>query len=132
MSPIRTTTLSRPRRYVTTALIAAIILTVAGYIAFQARFIIEGPLVTLYPEPAIIQHERQITLSGVAENITAISVNGRPILTSEAGAFSEPVVLENGLSIVRIEARDRFGRTTALERSFVYTPEHAVTRADYR
>jgi hypothetical protein len=131
MSPISTTTLSRPRRYLTTTFITLTILGIVGYIIFQARFLIEGPMVTLAPEPAIIQHERQITLSGVAEHITAISVNGRPILTSEAGAFNEPLVLENGLSVVRIEARDRFGRTTSLERSFVYVPDQGVvTRAD--
>lgn len=100
----------------------------AVYMLFQARFIIQGPRVTLTNEPGIIQHERQITLEGVALNITAISINGRPIVTSEEGVFREPLVLENGYTVMRIDARDRFGRTTSIERSFVYVdPAPTVT-----
>ena len=130
MSPLRTTPLARPRRYAIALLLSLISAVSLSYIFFQARYFIEGPLLTLQPEPDIIQHERQITLEGVAENITAITVNGRPIVTSETGVFTEPVVLENGYTIVRIEAHDRFGRTTSLERSFVYVPPASVTLID--
>lgn len=128
MSPIRTKTFILPRRMLMTALGMLALTAMAVYMLFQARFLIQGPRVTLISEPGIIQHERQITLEGVAVNITAISVNGRPIVTSEVGVFKEPIVLENGYTVVRIDARDRFGRTTSLERPFVYVdPAPAIT-----
>lgn len=131
MSPIRTTTLSRSRRYIIGILVLCIAAAALTYVLFQARFLIEGPTVTLSPEPDIIHHERQIVLAGVAENITAITLNGRSIMTSETGVFNEPIVLENGYTVIRIEARDRFGRTAAVERSFVYVPPpSAVTIAN--
>ena len=58
-------------------------------------------------------------------------MNGRPIVTSETGVFREPIVLENGYTIMRIEARDRFGRITFLERPFVYIdPAPTITLHD--
>ncbi|MEX0917890.1 MAG: hypothetical protein WDZ93_01935 [Candidatus Paceibacterota bacterium] len=122
MSPIRTTTLSRSRRYIIGILVLCIAAAALTYVLFQARFLIEGPMISLSPEPDIIHHERQIMLAGMAKNITAITLNGRSIMTSETGVFNEPIVLENGYTVVRFEARDRFGRTAAIERSFVYVP----------
>lgn len=120
MSPIRTTSLTLHRRILISSLIAFGLLAAAAYILFQARFLIEGPLVSLMGEPDIIQHERQIVLEGVAKNITAITLNGRPIVTNESGFFREPLVLENGYTRIRIDAEDRFGRAVSLERTFVY------------
>lgn len=121
MSPIRVKPFIMPR-ILTTFFVVILALLTIGYVLFQARLLIEGPEVTLIAEPALLQQERQIVLSGFATNITAIYLNGRPIVTDEAGLFREQVVLENGLTRVRLEAEDRYGRSVALERSFVYKP----------
>lgn len=92
-----------------------------AYVGFQARFLIEGPQVHLTTDPEVVQNGRQIKVAGVANNITAIYLNGRPIVTTEDGVFEESVILENGYTTLRIEARDRFGRTVALKREYVYT-----------
>lgn len=131
MSPIRTKPHTLPRRLLITLLILCAAGCVLAYTLFQARFLIEGPQLTLTSEPNTLQHDRQVILEGVAENITAISLNGRPIVTSESGVFEESVVLENGYTVVRIEAQDRYGRTTSLERTFVYEPSGpSVTLVD--
>ena len=96
------------------------------YVLFQARFLLVGPVVTLTNEPASVQHERQITLSGVAENITKISINGRSIATDGRGFFSSPIILENGYTIVSIAAEDRYGRETIITRPYVYVPQTFV------
>lgn len=123
MSPIRHHTLTFPRVLKGGSIIALAAIA-ALYVAFQARFLIHGPQVALVNEPNTVQTERQVTLSGVAKNITAIYLNGRPISTDESGLFNESVVLEDGQTIVRIDAVDRFGRHTDVERSFVYQPAH--------
>lgn len=122
MSPIRTTAYTRQRTLLIGVLIVCAAIGLLAYIGFQARFLIEGPRLALADHLATVQRERQITLSGTARNITEITVNGRPIVTDETGAFAEPIVLENGYTLVRIEVRDRYGRTAAVERPFVYSP----------
>lgn len=119
MSPIKIRHFIIPRILKIVA-IAVICIALVYYVLFQARFLIGGPQVALTDTPETVQTERQIVITGTASNITAIYLNGRPIVTNEQGFFSEKVVLENGYSIVRIDAADRYGRTTSIEKPFIY------------
>jgi hypothetical protein len=101
---------------------SAVILLLCSYVIFQARLLITGPQVTLDFVPETIQTVRTITLAGNTKNITEITLNGRDIMTTQGGHFNEDVVLQNGYTIVRINASDRYGRETTLEHEFVYTP----------
>ena len=95
---------------------------IAGYILFQARFLVAGPQITLTNDPGVQHNVRAVTLTGSAQNITHLWLNDRPIFTDEAGHFEEALTLENGYTVATLKARDRFGRETRVERSFVYTP----------
>ncbi len=95
---------------------------IAGYIFFQARFLVAGPQISLTEEPGIAHNSRVITLVGNAHNITHLWLNDRQIFTDENGNFREALVLENGYTIATLKARDRFGRETRVERPFVYKP----------
>ena len=100
-SPI---TLASVLKYVFLSIIAVLF---GAYVIFQARFIIRGPQLSLVDEPATVQNEQQIILSGTARNITDITLNGRTIVTDQDGHFREHIVLENGYNIVSIEAHDQ-------------------------
>jgi hypothetical protein len=93
------------------------------YVTFQARFLLMGPQVILSEELPTVQTERTVILRGKTSNITALYLNGRAIVTNEAGEFAEKVVLEDGYSIFSIDAVDLYGRTIHLERPFVYQGE---------
>lgn len=93
------------------------------YVAYQARFLLVGPTIVLTDLPAQTQNNRTITISGVAKTITSITINGRDIATDQIGNFQEPIVLENGYTIVSIVATDRYGRTTTIEKPFVYVAQ---------
>lgn len=93
----------------------------ALYLYHQARSFINGPMITLNALP-VMQHERRITLTGETENIVAFYVNGKEIYTDEEGVFAQPIVLENGYTILTLTAKDRFGRHTSLTQEFVYVP----------
>lgn len=101
------------------------------YIHFQARYFIEGPRVALESPTAVQQNSRIISITGSAENITDITLNGRQIYTDEEGNFLEPLVLENGYTIMTIVAKDRFGRLTTLSKEFFYQDADAHAMADY-
>jgi len=98
------------------------ILLVLLYIGFQSRILLLGPQVVLTSDLEVVQNERFVTITGQAQNLVRITLNGRQIFTDEAGNFEEDVFLENGYTIVTIAAVDRYGRQTKVERSFVYTP----------
>jgi len=98
------------------------LLFAALYIAYQARFLIIGPQITLTTEVPMLQNSRQITLTGSASNISRLWLNGRPIFTDRNGQFTAAVILENGYTVTTLKAEDRYGRTTLITRPFVYVP----------
>ncbi len=125
MRPIKTSAFILPRLlrlFAVTLLIASGM----GYAVWQGRHIITGPDLTVTSEPEVVQTGRVVFISGVAENVTALSLNGRPIVTDQDGNFTEGVVLENGYSMVSLDARDRFGRQVHWEKPVVYVEEAAM------
>lgn len=100
-----------------------LVTAVIWYAHFQARNFIAGPQITLRPILEIRQTERVVTLAGETRNIVSLSLNGRTITTDTEGFFYERLVLENGYTIMTLEANDRFGRTTSIVQPFVYTGE---------
>lgn len=92
------------------------------YAVFQARFLIVGPQIALINEPSAHQNERRIFIEGTAYNISRLWLNDRQIYTDAEGYFKEALVLENGYTISTLRAEDRYGRSTEVTRSFVYTP----------
>lgn len=105
-------------------IIGSLILFIAivSYVAFQARFLIMGPQITLDETPITEQNMRIVTLSGKAFNISRLWLNDRQIYTDENGYFKEALVLENSYTISTLRATDRYGRETSVTKSFVYTP----------
>jgi len=103
------------------------ILLVLTYVSYQARFLIVGPQITVTDVPPIQQNQRVVTLEGSATNISRVWLNDRPIFTDPKGNFSTDVVLQNGYTILTLEAEDRYGRQTSLTHEFVYTPATFVT-----
>lgn len=100
-------------------LISAVVGAMSAYALFQARHIIDGPLVSLRDELAHLQQSPTVTLAGTAENITALTLNGRTIYTDDQGNFTETLVLPRGYTIVTLTAEDRYGRVHSVERTFV-------------
>lgn len=91
------------------------------YILFQARFLLAGPQILIAEAYTDTHTERVVTIEGVAKNITHMTLNGRQVYTDTLGNFKEAVVLENGYTIATLQAEDRYGRTTRVNKEFVYT-----------
>lgn len=100
-----------------------ILLIILFYILFQARNFIQGPHILLTHDVATLSHERVLTVVGTAENVVLLTLNGKEIHTDTHGNFSHTLVLEQGYTIMTLEAHDRFGRVTKIERGVVYTPD---------
>jgi hypothetical protein len=118
MSPLRIPAISIEQHL---TVLFAILLGIffVGYALYQGRNFIEGPTISLLGEPAIMQNSHEVVLKGVARNVIILTLNGKEIHTDEAGVFEQTLTLERGYSIMRLEAEDRYGRKTAVERQFV-------------
>ena len=112
-----TLTLGKILRVLGVILLVVILL---WYVHFQARNFLAGPSISLDDTHGVLHHERSITLTGTTHNIVKLTLNGRDIHTNEAGAFKEILVLESGYTIMTLEAKDRFGRTTTHTEEYVY------------
>ena len=102
------------------------LLIIAGlfvaYAIFQARFLLQGPIVTFNNPPSPVQNKRLITIKGSAQNIVKMTLNGRQIYTDKDGNFKEALILENGYTITTIRVYDRYGHNRSYVQKFVYTP----------
>lgn len=109
-------------------ILGTLLFLLISYVLFQARFLIVGPQIALMDEPNIQQNDRRIFLEGTAYNISRLWLNDRQIFTDAQGNFREALILENGYTISTLRAEDRYGRSTILTRSYVYTPASFVSR----
>ena len=98
---------------------------ILGYVLFQARSFLNGPVITLTGADTVIHTERIILLHGAARNIVKLTLNGREITTDKDGVFSEQLVLESGYTIATLEAYVRFGRRTTLSRDYIFMPKES-------
>lgn len=82
-----------------------------GYSIFQARFLILGPRISIIsPLDGAITDSEIIILEAKIKNASWITLNGRQVFTDEKGNLEEKLILSEGLSIMTLKARDRFGR----------------------
>ena len=110
-------TLGRIMRITGTIVLLVLILF---YVQFQSRNFINGPSITLSDDYEVVQHSQSFVLRGTTENIVKLTLNGLDITTDEQGNFEHPVHLERGYNIVTLYAEDRFGRSTEIQRDYVF------------
>lgn len=105
--------------------IGGVILGFVGYVLWQSRIFIQGPVITVTSAPPATTTAAFVELAGRAENIVWIHLNGRPIVTTPSGEFRERIVLEKGYTVLQLEAADRFGRRTS--ETFSVQPRQKAT-----
>lgn len=91
------------------------------YSIFQARFLILGPRIQITsPREGHPVENPLVMLEGRAQNVSWISLNDRQIFTDEKGKWSEKLIVSRGLSIMTLQARDRFGREIRKSLRIIY------------
>ncbi|XKT75375.1 MAG: hypothetical protein ACJKSS_01135 [Patescibacteria group bacterium UBA2103] len=91
----------------------------------RAKGILYGPQITLYEDRIYSSiDEGFITLEGTVERNAYFSINGMVVAPEQNGNFSERLYVTPGHTIMTIQARDRFERSTE-EIISIYVPEYA-------
>lgn len=113
-----------------------LLMAVVGlYGLFQARHLIEGPVIMLdTPANGSLLTQSLVTIRGTAHNATKIALNGKDILPDTDGRFSEELLLSEGYNIITVEAEDQFGKRTrrTLEVMYQQSPSGRSTDAHTR
>lgn len=98
-----------PRFLLLTTFFTAIIL----YGLFRSENLFIGPeLSVTKPASGTVVHDAFVTVTGRAERIAEITLEGRKIFIDREGRFTESLLLARGYNSITIEAADRFGRRT--------------------
>ena len=102
-------------------IITVFILTIVGYSLFQANKFITGPKIYINsPTDGETTATSSVDIAGQAKNIAFISLDDKPIFIDEQGNFSEKLLLYPGYNIIKMFAKDHFGRTTEKQIGVVY------------
>ncbi|HUD02771.1 MAG TPA: hypothetical protein VMR46_01975 [Candidatus Paceibacterota bacterium] len=94
--------------------IAFAVLSISAYGFFEARRLIEGPIITIeYPINGSATSSTGVIISGTAQNISFLTINDLPSYTDKSGHFSELLSIPPGFTVLTVQAVDRFGRRAA-------------------
>jgi hypothetical protein len=101
------------RKFLKIVIISFVILCILGYTGYEIQKVIFGPRITVsYPKNDSTVSDSYIEVTGMAKNITSISMDDRSIFVDQKGNFNEEILLSPGYNAVTIKASDKFGRNT--------------------
>ena len=117
---------SAPRSFVITpklvmaALAIVVLAAVSGYFLWQVSTLAAPPILNI-TTPATDQ-VIEGSLADVSGRVTLgadVFINDSPVLTDINGNFSEKVALQDGVNSIRIVAKNRLGKTSAVTRNIL-------------
>ena len=101
-------------RLTKTLLVFFLIIIVAVFVIFRSLNYLKGPNVRIdSPANGSIVTSRSIQISGNAQRINKITLNGFPISIDEQGNWKENLIIFDGLNKITINVEDQFGRKTS-------------------
>ena len=115
------------KRAITTVSIVVVILLIAVYAYIASHSLLSGPVIdittingasTTAPIKGTIYASvstSTVIISGTAQRIQSINLNGAPIVIDESGNFSEIVALFPGFNAETFTAKDAFGHSARVE-----------------
>jgi hypothetical protein len=95
------------------ALAGLVFILLVAYILFQARFLILGPRIFVTtPVDNQSLSDPVIVVSGRVENVVSLTLDDRAIYPDQSGVWQDKLLAGPGLNIIKLDAKDRFGRET--------------------
>ena len=91
-----------------------------SYLGFYLERITSSPELTiLFPAENFTTGEYSVTVTGDTEPETEIIVNGEPVLSDLTGGFSKEISLKNGINVITITAKKKYGRENVITRQIL-------------
>lgn len=106
-------------------LVGLLFLAIVGYAYFRTKDAIFGTTITTSVEDGAVFDSKLLTLTGSVPHAARFTVNGRELLLDKNGDFTDTLLLQEGYTILDMEASDRFGRTKSKVIRLYTTPNTA-------
>jgi len=91
--------------------LVVVVALLAWYGYYQTIDFVRGPRLLIHsPTDGETLNEQLVSISGEAQNISHISLNGRKIFVDEEGQFGEELLLHRGYNIITVSVSDKYGR----------------------
>lgn len=100
-----------PKQFTKYFLVGLLFTFIVGYAYFRSRDAIWGTTIQASVSDGAVLESQLLTLTGSAPHSMRFTVNGREILLDKNGDFIDTLLLQDGYTILTLEASDRFGRT---------------------
>ncbi len=98
------------------------VLFIVGYSLFEFRWVIQGPIIEIEsPISGEGFDNSLIEIKGKIKNVSFLSLNDYQITVDPSGVFKEKLLLSPGYNIMKLEIKDRFGRTEVQFLEVLYT-----------
>lgn len=102
-------------------LVSIVVVTLGFFIFNNSKLFFAGPQIEIFsPENGSSFDDPVIEIKGQARNISFISLDDRAIFIDEGGNFREKLLLNPGISIIKMYARDKFERETETILQYTY------------
>ncbi len=119
---------SSARRTAAFIIIGCALAVLLGYGLFEARKLIEGPQISIKsPSNGVATSSSAVVVSGIAENISFLTINDAPAYTDESGHFSVTLSPPPGYTVFTVRGVDRFGRRTSKQVAFTVVNYCSIT-----
>lgn len=108
---------------VTKISLVSVVLIILGFFIFNnSKIFFAGPQIEIIsPKNGSAFDFPLIEIKGNAKNISFVSLDDYPIFIDEEGNFSEKLLLNPGISIIKLYARDKFERESKTILQYMYT-----------
>jgi Glucodextranase, domain B len=99
-----------------------LLVAIGSYTLFETRTYWSGPTFA-FTMPVVTEATTSVfTVRALGTNISAASINGAPVPVTVSGTFEDTLLLAPGPNDIEVEARDRFGNSTAQKLQVIYVP----------
>lgn len=98
--------------------------SIVSYAFIKMKAVVEGVQITANIDTSA--HSGLVKIAGMADKAIYLRLNGREISIDKQGAFTEQIALPPGLSVITIEAQDKFGKISEKEMKIVYYKNNQV------
>jgi transcriptional regulator with XRE-family HTH domain len=92
-----------------------VLLLIVGYFFYQLQFLLSPPKLVIFEPPQdFLTENKNVTLRGQTETGAQLTINSQQTYIDEKGNFNAPLELNQGLNSIKIEATNKFGKSTSV------------------
>jgi len=107
-------------KVLTWVIIFIIILIVGGYFFYHLNFLFGLPKIKVfYPKTDLVIKDDMLQLAGKTDLNVVLTINDKEIYIDKDGAFKKELMLNDGLNIVKVTAKNGFSRTFSVVRNVI-------------